>query len=255
MNILVTNDDGIDAPGLWVLAGAMNKVGKVLVAAPDSQRSGAGTSVTMTRGERVVTEVPSQIPGIQAFAVEGTPCDCVFWGLRKMRQTRTDMVVSGVNLGPNMGFDISFSGTVSATIASYIMGIPAMAVSLVIKSYKEETHFDMAGHIAESLVRSINTGDMKTGSVLNVNVPNIPPENIKGALVTRSARLWYVNLLRSSESNAPTSEKLVLEEGTDVWAVNKDYISITPLHFNVTHEAMLPDISKCVQDMDYKLHR
>jgi 5'-nucleotidase len=259
VNILVTNDDGINSPGIWALAEALTRVGSVLVVAPDKQQSGVGTSVSFTRDSVSITEVPSKIPDVQAYSVGGTPSDCVILGLKKLTRVHIDLVVSGINLGPNVGNDIPYSGTVMATLAGYFRRIPSVAISLAFKNPKEEMRFDAAGCVIESLARCIEKGAMLTEAILNVNVPNIPSELVKGIMVTRAAGFGYVRLGNSSgsgvvsyETKIGKPEKASLEEGTDIWAVNEGYVSITPLRFDVTHYDLLPAISQCVQGMDCK---
>ena len=257
MNILVTNDDGIESPGIWALAEALTRVGSVLVVAPDKQQSGVGTSVSFTRDSVSITEVPSKVPGVQAYAIGGTPSDCVILGLKRLTKVHIDLIVSGINLGPNVGNDIPYSGTVMATLAGYFRRIPSVAISLAFKDRNEEMRFDGAACVVESLARCIEKGAMLTEAILNVNAPNIAPEMIKGILVTRAAGFGYVRLGDSSGSSVISYEtkigkpdRATLEEGTDIWAVNQGYISITPLRFDVTHHDLLPAISRCVESMD-----
>jgi 5'-nucleotidase len=255
MNILVINDDGINSPGLWALAEALSRVGSVLVVAPENQRSGAGTSVTMVRSNITINEAPSKIPGVQTYAIGGTPCDCASWGLGRLSKEHTDLIVSGINLGPNVGYDILYSGTVMATLTGHLLRIPSVAISLAVKNYEEEMWFDAAGRVVESLARCIEKGGMRTEAILNVNVPNIPPEQVKGIMVTRAARLWYLRSRNSSSANSHDAktekpEKIRFEEGSDAWALNEGYVSITPVRFEITHHDLIPDVSRCVQDMD-----
>ncbi|TLN18285.1 5'/3'-nucleotidase SurE [bacterium] len=255
MNILITNDDGIDSPGLWALAEALCRVGSVQVMAPDKQQSGSGTGVTMTRGGVFITEAQSRISAVQASSVNGTPADCVFLALRRQPRVHIDLLVSGINLGPNVGHDIPYSGTVMATLAGHFLHIPSMAVSLAVRDFKEEMQFDAAGRVAESLARCIEKSAMPTEAILNVNVPNILPNMIKGILVTRAIGMWYrpgnatKDAVVSGETRTTRPEEGKLEEGTDIWALNEGYVSITPLHFDVTYHELLPEISRCVQDI------
>jgi 5'-nucleotidase len=224
--------------------------------APDKQQSGSGTSVSMVRGGVVLTEVPSKIPGVQAYAVNGTPCDCVFMGLRRLTSAHVDLLVSGINLGPNVGNDILFSGTVMATLAAHFLHIPSVAVSLSLWNFRQEMRFDAAGRVAESLARSIEEGSIQTEAILNVNVPNVLPELVKGIMVTRAIGMWYRpgnssrGAVIADETKTAAPEKANLEKGTDIWALNEGYVSITPLRFDVTHHDLLQEISRGVQGMD-----
>lgn len=261
MNILVTNDDGIDSPGLWALAESLRRVGSVQVIAPDKQQSGSGTGVTMTRGGVFITETQSRVPAVQAFSVNGTPADCVFLALRRRPKVHIDLLVSGINLGSNVGHDIPYSGTVMATLAGHFLHIPSMAVSLAIRDFMEEMHFDTAGHFAESLARCIEKGAMPTEGILNVNVPNILPNMIKGIMVTRTIGMWYRpgsasrGTVISDENKTARPEEDTLEEGTDIWALNEGYVSVTPLHFELTHHELLPEVSRCVQSISCEFNK
>ena len=256
MNILVTNDDGIDSKGLWALAKAMSQVGQVLVVAPDKERSGAGSSVSL-HNNMGIAEVSSSIHGIRAYAIDGTPSDCVMLGIRRLAQGNVDLVVSGINPGPNIGRDIHYSGTVMATLQSYYRKIPSIAVSLYPKTKEEELNFDFAAQVVERLAVNIKNGKLKTDSILNVNVPNIPKEQIKGILTTRAADTGYVKLSQVEGDNIVNYtlelDKLYnvhLEEGTDIWAIHAGYVSITPLRFEVTHHDVIPSIAECVQEIN-----
>jgi len=258
MNILVTNDDGIQSPGIWALAKELSKVGNVLLVAPDKQQSGVGTSVSFTRDSVTVNEVPSEIPGVKAFSISGTPSDCVILGIKRITQVHIDLLVSGINLGPNVGNDIPYSGTVMATLAGYFRKIPSMAVSLAFKDRTEEHRFDIAARFAATLAESIKSGSVNTDAILNVNVPNLPAEKIKGIMATRAAGFGYVRLgqetgkgkVAAYETTIGKPEKASLEENTDVWAIDAGYISITPVRLDVTHHELIPTIEQCVQGLD-----
>ena len=262
MNILVTNDDGIDSPGLWALAEAISRVGGTLIVAPDKQQSGVGTSVSLHSGMSVA-EVSSPIEGVRAYAIGGTPSDCVIIGLRRLAQEHINLVVSGINLGPNVGNDIPYSGTVMATLQGYFRKIPSIAISLATRERGEEPRFDVASKVAESLALSMKNGKMPTDAILNINVPNIPLEQIKGIVTTRTASRGSgglstvqegsgVRFSRSAE--APTSTDFPhqvavdkaheLEEGTDFWAIHEGYISITPLRPNFTDHNLIPALTE-----------
>ena len=256
MNILVTNDDGIDSKGLWALAKAMSRVGQVLVIAPDKERSGVGSSLSLHNGIDI-SEVASSIPGVCAYAIGGTPSDCVMLGIRRLSQANIDLVVSGINPGPNIGRDIHYSGTVMATLQGYYRKIPSIAVSLYPKTREEELNFDFAAQVVEKLALNIKNGKLNTDAILNVNVPNIPRKQIKGILTTRTADTGYVKLSEVEGDNVVNYtlelDKLYnnsLEEGTDIWAIHSGYISITPLRFEVTHHDVIPSIADCVQEIE-----
>ena len=254
MNILVTNDDGIKSPGIWALAEALSKVGNVLVVAPDKQQSGVGTSVSFLRENVTITEAPSSIAGVKAYAISGTPSDCVILGLRQLSQAHIDLLVSGINFGPNVGHDIPYSGTVMATLGGYFRKIPSMAVSLAFRDRNAEIRFDIAARVAASIAENIKNGILQTEAILNVNVPNISPELIKGIRVTRTADFGYVRL-GDAIGKSPTSHEVKIgnpaedpaEDNTDVWAINAGYISVTPLQFNITHHDAILSIKESIQ--------
>jgi 5'-nucleotidase len=257
LNILVTNDDGIDAPGLWALAEAMSRVGTAMVVAPRKEQSGVGTSVSLHSGMSV-DEVPSQVSGIEAYAVDGTPSDCVIVGLRQLARGRhIDMVISGINPGANTGRDIPYSGTVMATLQGYFRGISSIAVSLAYRERGEELRYDVAAMVAESLARRVQNGNMPNDVIINTNVPNIPLAEIKGMVTTRAATGSFYSIPRSrgnditnfSMTNLQTIADFphqsvgglerVIEEGTDIWAIMGDMISISPLRIDVTdHDSL-----------------
>lgn len=271
MNILVTNDDGIDSPGLWALAEAMSRVGGTLIVAPDKQQSGVGTSISLHGGMSVV-EVSSSIEGVRAYAIGGTPSDCVIIGLRRLTQAHIDLVVSGVNLGANVGNDIPYSGTVMATLQGYFRKIPSMAISLVLQDREEEPRFDVASKVAESLALDIKSGKMPTRAILNTNVPNIPLEEIKGIVTTRAASSGYVRLSAVEDGGSVSYSRgvrkaastdfphqvvngRVIEEGTDIWAINSGLVSITPLRIDVTDHNLIPALAEHIAALESDLLR
>ncbi len=261
MKILVTNDDGIDSPGVWALAEAMNRIGETLVVAPDTQRSGAGTSVSM-HSDMSVVEVPSSIEGVRAYAIGGTPTDCVILGLWRLAQGDIDLIVSGINLGGNMGTDILYSGTVMATLQGYYRQIPSMAVSLAIQGKAPQLCFDVASKVAELLALNMASGTMENGAILNVNVPNIPQELIKGIAITKAASRSYVRLVASQQNDRhgyswseQRAVELGIHEGTDIWAVDAGQISITPLRPAVTDHDSIPTLTEQVPTLESDLLR
>ena len=193
MNILVTNDDGIESKGLWALAKAMSRIGQVSVIAPDKERSGVGSSLSLHNAINI-SQVDSSIPEVAAYAIDGTPGDCVMLGIGGTSQPKFDLVVSGINPGPNIGTDIHYSGTVMATLQSYYKKIPSIAVSLFPEKRDEELDFDLAAEVTEKLAHNIKNGKLKTEAILNVNVPNLSREQIKGILITKTADTGYVRI-------------------------------------------------------------
>ncbi|HJX36838.1 MAG TPA: 5'/3'-nucleotidase SurE [Dehalococcoidales bacterium] len=256
MNILVTNDDGIDSKGLWALAKAMNRVGRVTVIAPDKERNGVGSGLSLHNGINV-NNTQSMIPGVSAYAVGGTPGDCVMLGINRLPAQGVDMVVSGINPGPNIGRDIHYSGTVMATLQGYFRKIPSIAVSLYPKTREEELNYDFASEIAEKFALNIANGVLKTDAILNINVPNLPQNDIKGIVTTRTADTGYVKLSgivgESTVNYSLELDKLFnsgIAEGTDIWAIHSGYVSVSLLRFEVDHHEMSPSIAVCVQKIE-----
>lgn len=256
MNILVTNDDGIESKGLWALAMTMSRVGQVTVIAPDQERSGVGSCLSF-RSDISINQVISSIPGVAAYAIGGTPGDCVMLGIHGIAQPAYDLVVSGINPGPNIGTDIHYSGTVMATLQSYYQKIPSIAVSLFPKTRDEKLDFDFAAEVTKKIAISMKTGKLKTDAILNVNVPNISREQIKGILITRVAETGYVKPARIQgdkvmnytleQDNLFSSS---ITEGTDIWAIHSDYISVSLLRFEVNHHDVIPLLTECVQQIE-----
>ena len=256
MNILVTNDDGIESKGLWALAKAMSRIGQVSVIAPDKERSGVGSSLSLHNAINI-SQVDSSIPEVAAYAIDGTPGDCVMLGIGGTSQPKFDLVVSGINPGPNIGTDIHYSGTVMATLQSYYKKIPSIAVSLFPEKRDEELDFDLAAEVAEKLAYIIKNGKLKTDAILNVNVPNISREQIKGILITKTADTGYVkpSRIRGDKVMNYTLEQDNLffshvVEGTDIWAIHAGYISISFLRFEVNHHEVIPMITECLKEIE-----
>jgi len=271
LNILVTNDDGINSPGLWSLADAMSRVGNTMVVAPVKEQSGVGTSISLHSGMNI-DEVPSQIAGVNAYAVDGTPSDCVIVGLRQLARGRhIDMVISGINPGANTGRDIPYSGTVMATLQGYFRGIPSLSMSLAYRERGEELRYDVAARVAESLARRVQDGNMPTDVIINTNVPNVPLAEIKGMVTTRAATGSFYSIPRSREkediSDAMTNLQTiadfphqsvgglerVIDEGTDIWAIMGDMISISPLRIDVTDHDSLAALEEHVAALKFDL--
>jgi len=259
MNILVTNDDGIDSAGIWALAEAMNRVGNVTVIAPEKQQSGAGTSLSLHSGISI-NEVSSPIEGVDAYAIGGTPSDCVILGLRKVMNKPVDLLVSGINLGANVGNDILYSGTVMATLQGFLRKIPSIAVSLVIQNSEDQPRFDIASKVTEFLALRIKNDSMPTEAIINTNVPNIAPEEIKGITTTRAAASGYHKLsgIKSTSgmshyTSSYLSGKYEVDEGTDIWAINNNMISITPLRPAVTHHELIPVFTEHIPSIESDL--
>jgi 5'/3'-nucleotidase len=234
-HIFLTNDDGIHAPGLQVLSKSCRMLGAVTVVAPEHDNSAASHSLTMNRPLRV-REIADN-----AYAINGTPTDCVTIGIGKILEQKPDLVISGINPGPNLGDDVSYSGTVSAAIESTMLGIPAMAVSLAAES--DPLYYDTAADISIRLANIILTQGLPKDTLLNVNVPNAPLHSIDGVVFTRRGRRLYEDAIK--ETFDPWGRKHYWIGGgtpsfdagtnTDSAAVSVNKISITPMHLDPTN--------------------
>ncbi|MFU8819112.1 MAG: 5'/3'-nucleotidase SurE [Desulfurivibrio sp.] len=238
--LLLTNDDGVDAPGLRVLAREMGRLGRVVIIAPERDNSAASHSLTMRRPLHV-RELESDI-----YAIDGTPADCVMIGLNKILPARPDLVVSGINPGPNLGDDINYSGTVSAAREGTLLQIPSLAVSLGAAN-GEECLYAVAAAQAATLAAEILEQGMAPDTLLNINVPNRPADQLQGVRYTRQGRRLYENAIQ--ETFDPWGRRHYWIGGgtprwseqpeTDVQAVLAGYVSVTPLHLDMTNHQIL----------------
>ena len=247
INILLTNDDGIYAEGLMALKLALQCLGNVHVVAPDRPRSASGHSITLHKPLRVnKVRLPD---GSSGFSTSGTPSDCVSLGVLDIVGAPVDLVLSGINRGPNMGWDITYSGTVSAAMEAVIAGIPAIAVSVA--SYKEGISFEYAARFAAYLAEMLLKRELPPDTLLNVNVPNLPIEQIAGVEVTRQGRRRYSG--KVDKRIDPTGRAYYwlggdeaidgFDDGTDVKAIADGKVSVTPVHLDLTGYPALEQLS------------
>ena len=233
MLILLTNDDGYTALGLRALREAVRDIGDVIVVAPDTEKSAASHAITLANPLRLKHHED------QVIAVDGTPTDCVLLAHHKLLERKADMLVSGINHGPNMGDDVTYSGTVAAAIEGTMLGIPSIAVSLA--SWDGDS-FDVAARFTARLVRLVLEKGLPEKCFLNVNVPSVPPERIGGVRITKLGKRVYRDAIVEKTDprgkryfwiggEAPT---FLREEKTDFAAVEQGYISITPLQLDLT---------------------
>lgn len=243
MRILLTNDDGINATGIQTLWGELANIGEVSVVAPDSERSATSQAITVHHPIRVdVHHVDN--PKISAWRVGGTPTDCVKIAVEALLETKPDVVVSGINHGPNMGTDVLYSGTVSAAIEGALHGIPSIAVSLA--TWKP-ADFSAAAKFAARLVTNLIAHRLPPNTLLNVNVPAVEGDAIAGVEVTKLGVIEYQNTFerrldprgRCYYWMGGNQVELRNEEGTDVTAVKKKKISVTPIHFDLTNYGIM----------------
>ncbi len=243
MRILLSNDDGYFAPGLEILAAVLAGIADVTVVAPERDRSGASNSLTLDR------PLSLRRAASGFYYVNGTPTDCVHLAVTGMLDHLPDMVVSGINLGANMGDDTIYSGTVAAATEGYLLGVPALAVSL---TSKKGEHFETAARVAKDLVGRFQHGDFGESLLLNVNVPDIPYDSLKGLQVTRLGKRHKAEPVVKQQT--PRNETVYwvgaagaaqdAGEGTDFHAVAHDYASLTPLQMDLTHTTQIAALNR-----------
>ncbi len=233
---LLTNDDGYFSEGIKALREKLRSLGRVITVAPDRNLSGVGHSLTFTQPLRI-----RRVDEDFWTVIGGTPADCVHFGYYLFLDGRKpDLVCSGINEGPNLGEDITYSGTVSGAMEGRILGIPSIAFSAFGREYVD---FSQIAEVAKKVVLKVLERGMPEDTYLNVNIPNLPEEEIKGFMLTRQGRRAYKEkvLKLSDPSGRPlywiTAEEFGwhLEEGTDYWAVYHGYVSITPLQLDLTN--------------------
>jgi len=248
MRLLLTNDDGISAKGIYVLAKELEKDHEVIIIAPDKERSACGHSITLTRP---LVVIETKIEGLKskAFSVSGTPADCVKIGINKLIDGKIDMVISGINKGLNLGTDVLYSGTVSAAIEACIYKIPAMAVSMEIKGNIES--YDMAAKYASKILFKAKDNNIESNIVLNINVPLLNEIEIKGIKVCKiGSRLYNNSYIESTGKNDETQYEIkgilkdIHEEDSDTIYFKEGYVTVTPLHYDLTNFKILNDVSK-----------
>ena len=239
MKILVSNDDGIGAPGLRALAEALGTLGEVTVVAPDRERSAAGHSLTLHRPLRA-----SRLDR-NWYSVDGTPTDAVALALKGLLAHPPDLVVAGINEGANLGDDVTYSGTVAAAAEATLDGRPAIAVSLATGG--DGRHLETAAHYAVVLAAEVARRGLPAGTLLNVNVPNLPRGDVRGVIFTRQARRRYSETIVEKVDPRGKTYYWIgggppdweAGEGTDYHAVRSGAVSVTPLHLDLTHYGAL----------------
>jgi 5'-nucleotidase len=242
MKILISNDDGVHAPGLAYLSESLGKIADITVVAPDRNRSGVSNSLTLEHPLRVVTAVNG------FYSVNGTPTDCVHLAVTGLLKEMPDMVVSGINEGSNLSDDVLYSGTVAAATEGRFLGLPSIAISL---SGPRCEHYDTAARMARILVERLREQPLTFDTILNVNVPDLPFSELRGIQVTRlgtrhkaeptikdvdprGRKIFWIGQPGPQQDAGP---------GTDFYAVNTGFVSITPLHLDLTHYKVLEELS------------
>lgn len=247
MNILITNDDGIYAEGLFALKSALERIGRVHVVAPDRPRSACGHSITLHKPLRA--DKVKLRDGSTGYATNGTPSDCVSLAMLGVVEEPVDLVISGINHGPNLGWDLTYSGTVSAAMEGAIMGAQAFAISVA--SYADDVDYSIAANLAVELAKILEQHKLPESTLLNVNVPALSGAEIQGIEVTRQGKRRYTGSIEKRSD--PTGRDYywlggdlphdVLVEGTDVKAIADDKVSVTPIHLDLTDYSALENVS------------
>jgi 5'-nucleotidase len=243
VRILVSNDDGYRADGLKALVEALRPLAELTVVAPDRNRSGASNSLTLDVPLRVFTT------GERMYHVNGTPTDCVHLAISGLFDYDHDMVVSGINDCANLGDDVLYSGTVAAAIEGRFLGLPTMAVSLVVRQGR---HFATAARVASELVMRLTRTPLHRSMILNINVPDLPYEKLRGFRSTRLGnRHRSESVVKSADPRGrpvywvgAAGEGADAGEGTDFHAVAEDYVSVTPLQVDLTRHAALAEVDE-----------
>ena len=238
MRILISNDDGYQSPGLRVLAQALAQVGEVTDVAPDRDLSGASNSLTLT--------VPIRAQRLEdgLFRVEGTPTDCVHLAITGLLEQEPDMVVAGINPGPNLGDDVIYSGTVAAATEGRFLGLPAMAVSI---DAFEPRHLDTAARVVTRLVANLDRGAFGPNVILNVNVPDLPFDELQGFAATRLGHRHKAEPVTPATDPrgrtvywvGPAGPEQDAGPGTDFHALRNGFVSVTPLQVDLTRYSSL----------------
>lgn len=248
MLILISNDDGVRSPGLLAMRQELAQLGDVVVVAPERNWSAGSHSRTLWAPLRVTPT--SLADGSEAMACDGTPADCVALAVLGLLPKRPDLIVSGINLGPNLGHDVLYSGTVAAAMEGLIMGIPSIAVSLV-DGYKPDADMRAAAFWTRQIAARACAEQLPADVLLNVNVPAGPPEAIVGAKVTKLGHRVYSDelIVRHDPRGRPYYWVGGAEpsgegaEGTDLGAIAEGFVSVTPLHFDLTSTQWIERLS------------
>lgn len=238
--ILVTNDDGVSAPGIKALIEVAKKFGKVVVVAPDSPQSGMGHAITVNNTLYVDKISTSQTEDIEVYSSSGTPVDCVKLAISKILDRKPDLCISGINHGSNSSINVIYSGTMSAAVEAGTQGIPAIGFSLL--DFSLEANFEPAKHFAEQIIQQALEQGIPKETVLNVNIPKLPIEEIKGVKVARQANaVWRESFEQRTSPHGKdyywlTGNFVNLDSGedTDEWALENGYVSVVPVKFDLT---------------------
>ena len=265
MKILLTNDDGISAPGLWAAADALRQAGEVFVVAPHKEQSGVGAALTLRSPVRVTAEpVEPKLSGssnglypVTAYSVEGTPGDSCILGLESL-VGGVDLVVSGINAGSNLGWDVMVSGTVGGAIQGYVRGYPTIAISV---GAIINPQFEGAGRLLRMMAQRLSDSPLRSSCFLNVNVPSVALDRIGGLRVTQMGGRSYGETVREEGAGEDKRYRISRNrpmfgqpmDGTDIWALKNNYISISPLQISLGHQEQAPEIEDLLRGISDQL--
>lgn len=249
MRILLTNDDGIYSDGIQALRKRLEDEHEIFLFAPDRERSATGHAITLHHPLRA-KEMSFDDGKAKCWAIDGTPSDCVKLGIEGIMVQAPDLVISGINKGPNLGTDVLYSGTVSAALEGMMMGVPALATSLC--GY-DELNFTYAADFVARVVKWLETKPLKVG-LLNLNIPAIPEEEMQGVAITKLGKRTYQNAFEKRTDPrggvyywlAGEAEDDLEEEGTDLLAIENKQISITPISMNLTDFEVMERLQKAI---------
>ena len=256
--ILVSNDDGYDSPGIYTLVMSLRRIGEVFVVAPATQQSAVGHAITMQQPLRA--RPVRRGPKFTGWAVEGTPADSVKLGVSTLLERPPDLVVSGINHGMNTSINVIYSGTVSAATEGAILGIPAIAVSHA--SHSPDADLRAAAFVARNIASEVLKRGLPKGTLLNINVPDIPPEDIAGIAVTRQGRSTWDDGFETRTD--PLGRSYYWLVGKYIWdeditaddvALRNNMISVSPLHYNLTDEPLFDVMQSWKLGSLFRKHR
>src|SRR6056297_173305 len=252
MKILLTNDDGIYADGIQTLAKALAKGDhEIVMVAPDRERSASAHSITINDPLRAKEVEFKKIPNIKSYKIDGTPADCVKLGIEKFINFEPDLIISGINAGGNLGYDVLYSGTVSAAIEAWMMGYNSIAVSLVMDELR---NFEMAANFVADFLNKLKLNLLPERMLLNINVPDIIEENLDGTYIADLGSSNYVDTFEKRVD--PMGEDYYWLSGrtkeefsynTDIWAVNHNKVALTPLKIDLTNVSQKEVIQKILK--------
>lgn len=248
MRILLSNDDGYKAPGLEMMADSLKDIADLIVVAPERDRSGASNSLTLTSPVRAHAEPNGFI------RVDGTPTDCVHLAITGLLEEEPDMVIAGINSGANMGDDVLYSGTVAAATEGRFLGLPAIAVSM---NSSNPQHYATGGRVVREIVLNLQQNPLSADTILNINVPDLPYEEIRGYQSTRLGHRHKAEPVVKAEDPrgntiywvGPAGAEQDAGPGTDFYAVREGYVSVTPLQVDLTNHAARDTLSDWLQEV------